>query len=80
MAYRNNNDIDLGKTVRLFMKEIPRTMIYAAAFRLCLGIAEGKVIESHEIEQLLPVPCHFDNNEEAIQRVIDCWNSYVRSA
>lgn len=80
MARRAGQDYSVRHAVRLFTKGTPRTLIYAAAVEMYFYLAEGQKVDLRAIEQLLPIPCRLDSEEQALDAVIAAWNNYVRSA
>lgn len=80
MAHRAGQNYSVRRAVSLFTKGTPRTLIYAAAADLYFSLAEGRTVDLGAIEQLLPIPCRLDSQEQALDAVIAAWNNYVRSA
>lgn len=80
MARRSGRKVSLERMVRLFFKGTPRMLIYAAAAHLYFSLAEDREIDSQRIEMLLPNPCRLKSQNEAVDAVIDAWNTFVRSA
>ena len=80
MAHRARQKYSIWRAIRLFTKGTPRTMIYAAAANLYFSLTEGQKVDLRAIEQLLPVPCRLNSQEQALEAVIAAWNNFVRSA
>lgn len=80
IAHRSGCKVSPTRAIRQFSKGTPRTLIYAAAVELYFSLAEDREIDVRKIEQLLPVPCRLSSPEEAIDAVIEAWNTFVRSA
>jgi len=80
MAHRAGQEYSVWRAIRMIAKGTPRTMIYAAAANLYFSLAEGQKVDLGAIEQLLPIPCRLDSEEQALDAVIAAWNNFVRSA
>lgn len=80
VAHRAGRKLSVWRAIRQFTKGTPRTLIYAAAAHLYFSLAEGKKVDVRMVERLLPVPCSLNSTDEAIDAVIESWNTFVRSA
>ena len=80
VAHRVGRKLSVWRAICQFSKGTPRTLIYSAAAHMYFCLAEGKKIDTRMVEQLLPVSSNLNSTDEAIDAVIDSWNTFVRSA